>query len=174
MEDFEFYKAAENKDEGVYARFYDKYEKTDEINGNGLPVFEPRTWVEIKIKDSYDVVDNRATREHINRFPNAYNLYLTKKEKLKEGTPLTMFAFLNPAQIECCDIRGIYTVEALAGLDKEKALSIGLTEEAELARKFIELQNNNKDIKAYEDKIKELENTIIRLENELNAYKETK
>ena len=174
MEDFEFYKAAENKDEGVFARFYDKYEKTDEVNENGLPIFEPKTWVEIKMRDCSDVVDTRALREHINRFPQAYNLYLAKKEKLKEGTPLNMFAFLNTAQIECCDIRGIYTVEALAGLDKEKALSIGLTEEAELARKFIELQNNNKDIKAYEDKIKELENTIIRLENELNAYKETK
>ena len=174
MEDFEFYKAAENKDEGVFARFYDKYEKTDEVNENGLPIFEPNTWVEIKMRDCSDVVDTRALREHINRFPQAYNLYLTRKEKLKEGTPLNMFAFLNPAQIECCDIRGIYTVEALAGLDNEKALSIGLTEESELARKFIELQNNNKDIKAYEDKIKELENTILRLENELKAYKETK
>lgn len=174
MEDFEFYKVAENKDEGVFARFYDKYEKTDELNENGLPKFEQRTWVNIKIRDCSDEVDTRATREHINRFPQSYNLYLTKKEKLKEGTPLTMFAFLNPAQVECCEIRGIYTVEALAELDEEKALSIGLLDEVKLAKKFIEMQGNNKDIKIYEEKIKELENTILRLENELKAYKETK
>ena len=173
-DDYEFYKVAENKDTGVFARFYDKFEKTDEVKENGLPVFVNRTWVEIRIQNSHDVVDTRADKEHIARFPREYNLYLTRKEKLKDGTPLNMFAFLTPAQIECCEIRGIYTVEDLAGLDKEKALSISLTEEVALAKKFIDMSKNNATIKAYEEKIKELENKILKLENEINAYKETK
>lgn len=173
MEDFDFYSAVEKKQEkGVFARFYDKYEKTDELQENGLPKYENRTWVEIRVRDSYDVVDTRATREHIMRFPQQYAFYQTKKEKMKDGTPLNMFAFLNPAQIECCEIRGVYTVEQLAQLSDAQAMSIGLYDEQHLAKKFIEMQGNNKEIKAYEDKIKELENTILKLTEQINALQD--
>lgn len=175
MEDFDFYSFVENKsDKNVFARFYDKYERTDQVNDHGLPVFKNNTWVEIRVRDSHDVVDTRATDEHKARFPEEYKFYLAKKEISKEGTPLTMFAFLNPAQIDCCEMRGIFTVEQLSELDKEKALSIGLVEEVLLAQKFIEMQKNNKDIKKYEKKIKELEDKVLTLTNQLNALRESK
>lgn len=174
MEDFDFYKVIDKKDEGVFARFYDKCEKTDLINEHGLPVFENRTWVEIRIQNSYDVIDTPATKEHELRFPREYSLYLTRKEKQKDGTPLNMFAFLTTAQIECCELRGIYTVEELANLDKEKALSIGLANEVITAQNFLSLQKNNQDIKKYEDKIKELEDKVLTLTNQLNALRESK
>lgn len=175
MEDYEFYKVINDKQEtGVFARFYDKCEKTSEILESGLPKFITRTWVKIQIQNSYDEVDTPATDEHISRFPREYQFYLTKKEKIKEGTPLNMFAFLTPEQIESCDLRGIVTVEQLARLDEEKALSLGLTLETELAKKFILMQANNKDISEYEKKIKELEDRIAYLENENKSLRENK
>lgn len=172
MEDYDFYRMVESKQEtGVFARFYDKYEKTSGFNENGLPIFKNRTWVRVQIQNSHDEVDTPATDEYISRFPREYQFYLTKKEKVKEGTPLTMFAFLTPEQIDCCDVRGIVTIEQLTSLDEQKALSLGLSDEVAIAKKFIELQANNKSIAEYEKKIKELEERITYLENENKALK---
>ena len=134
------------QEQGVFAKFYDKYEKTGAILENGLPEFKCRTYIEIRVRDSYDVSDRPAEDNDIRRFPAEYQNYLVRKEKLKEGTPLNQFAFLSPAQIGACDFRGIYTVEALAELDDDKAKSIGLLDESALAKRFLEVSKDNKAI----------------------------
>ena len=80
----------------VFAKFYDRMVKTDQINQKtGLPIFKEVCFVEVRIKNnSTDVVDQPATQENIRRFAPQYQLYLQSKEKEKKGTSLSLFAFL--------------------------------------------------------------------------------
>lgn len=151
---------------GVVAKFYDKYVKTGKILDNGLPEFKVETWIEIRIVNDYDAVDRKADNSDIARFPREYAFYQAKKEKVKDGTPLRMFAFVTPDQIEGCEMRGIFTVENLAALTDEQAKSLGLFAERDLAVKFLDFSKNNQKIKEYEDKIKALEARIEQLESE--------
>lgn len=158
-----------NKD--VFARFFDKYVKTGKTQENGLPEFVKRTYVEIRVKDSYDVTERPAEMEDFRRFPNEYNFYKVKEEKTKQGTPLNQFAFLTPAQIEGCNIRGVFTVEDLAQLTPEQAQSLSLVDEVSLAKNFLEASKNNAVIDEYKKREKELKSRIEQLENELEALK---
>lgn len=155
------------QEQGVFAKFYDKIEKTGKFLENGMPEFKTKTYVEIRVRNDYDVTDRAADMMDIRRFPAEYQLYQVKRKKMEEGTPLNQFAFLSPAQIEACDFRGIYTVEALAELDQDKAKSINLTEEVELAKKFLEMSKNNQIIAEYQKKIEALENKVRTLEERL-------
>lgn len=171
---FQNYLQKGGTEQGVFARFYDKYIKTGKILENGLPEFEEVVYVEIRVKDSHEIADRRATREDFARFPREYSFYTVKKEKAKEGTPLNMFAFLSLPQIEACASRGIFTVEDLAGLDEDKAHSINLEMEVALAKKFLDVSKNNQVIADYEKEVKKLKARISKLEEENKALKEQK
>ena len=154
----------ESSERGVFARFYDKYVKTGKILENGLPEFRVEPWVEIRVQNSYEVADRRAEQGDFVRFPKEYVLYTTKKEKVKEGTPLKMFAFVTPEQIEGCELHGVFTVENLAGLTDEQAKSLGLSVERDLAVKFLETSKNNQKLAEYEEEIRRLKARIEQLE----------
>jgi hypothetical protein len=137
--------ANSNDERNVAARFYDKAVKTSKVADNGMPIFEDVTYIEIRIKDnSTEVFNQPATEEKIRRFPREYALYKLAKEKKKDGTPLEQFAFLTAAEIETCQSRGIFTVEDLAALDNEKVKFLGLQNENELAKKFMQNAKDNK------------------------------
>ncbi len=138
--------SSQNKNNGVFARFYDRYVKTGNILKNGLPEFQSKLYVEIKVKDQYDVFDQPAEKKHIERFFEAYQKYKEQKKEIQNGTPLSMFAFLDKAEIESCEFRGIYTVEKLAGLSDETAQELGLEKEKKLALKFLKASKNNEAV----------------------------
>lgn len=176
MGEFEAYNEFLNskQDKGVFARFYDKWVKTGNMKENGLPEFIQRTYVEIKIRGSYDAANRLADDNDKMRFPREYQAYLLKKEKTKDGTPLTQFAFLTAPQIETCDLRGIYTVEGLAALSDEQAKSLNLTEERDIAVKFIEASKNNLALAEYKKENEALKEQIAALKDEIKALKENK
>lgn len=161
-----------NRENNVFAKFHEVYVKTGAMLENGMPEFKNVVYVQIKIKDSFDVVDRPAREDDFRRFPSEYQFFLIKKEKVKEGTPLNQFAFLNPQQIENCNMKGIFTVEDLAKLDEEKAKALYLTDEAVFAKKFLEMQKNNSAISKYEAEIKKLKSEIVKLKDELKALKD--
>ena len=119
----------QNMNNGVFARFYDKAVKTGNMKKNGLPEFENKLYIEIKVRDERDVFDQPATTEHIKRFAVEYSRYLNEKKEKREGTPLELFAFLTPAQIESCHFRGVFSVESLAKMSEEQARNLCLQEE---------------------------------------------
>lgn len=159
------------KEEGVFARFYDKLVKTGNIQENGLPEFKQKTYIEIRTRNSSDSPNRLADDADIARFPREYNFYLAKKEKQKEGTPLSMFAFLTVQQLESCDLKGVFTVEALAGLTDEQAQSLGLTEERNIAVKFLEVSKDNGALARLEEENAKLKAQIATLEDEIKALK---
>lgn len=172
MEDFDFEISnmlSKEPNKGVFAKFYSKFVKTGQFLENGLPEYQEKLYIEIRTRGDSDIADRPAENEDIRRFPQEYNFYLAKKEKMKNGTPLNQFAFLNAAQIDACNIRGICTVEDLAGLTDEQALSLNLTDEKKCAIKFLEVSKNNAVIKEYEKENAALKERIAQLEDELKA-----
>lgn len=167
--------AANAEDErNVAARFYDKAVKTDKVAANGMPIFKNITYVEIRLKDnSTEVFNQPATEEKIKRFPREYALYKMAKEKIKDGTPLEQFAFLTAAEIETCKSRGLFTVEDLAALSKEKVQFLGLENEHNLAQKFVENAQNNKMVAEMAAKEKEYQRQIADLEDKVRNLQQT-
>ena len=164
----------DGQNKGVFARFYEKPVKTGEILKNGLPKFEKKLFVEIRVRDQQDIFDQPATNDHIKRFNLAYQKYLIQKKQMAEGTPISMFAFLSLDQIECCELRGIYTIEALANLDDDSVKKLGLADESDLAKRFLYMAKNNALIykktqqeKEYQLEIKALKDEIERLKNQI-------
>lgn len=177
MEDFDFAifnNYLNNKqDSGVFARFYNKFVKTGNIQENGMPEYKEKLYVEIKVRGDADVQDRPADEMDIRRFPQEYKLYLVKKEKMKNGTPLNQFAFLSVPQLEACDKRGILTVEDLAKLSDEQARELSLIDERNCAVKFLEMAQNNAVIAKYEEEIKVLKRENEALKDKIKAL-ETK
>lgn len=160
----------QNENRGVFARFYDKSVKTGNIKKNGMPEFANKLYIEIRIKDERDVFDQPATAEHIKRFAVEYNKYLSEKKEIGRGTPLSSFAFLSAEQIESCKFRNIFSVEALAALDDEKAKELDLNMEKKLAADFLKASKNNqvlfenmKKERKYLEEIRALKEEIERL-----------
>ena len=175
MDFLEFQKLISNKtDDGVFAKFYDRVVKTGKILDNGLPEFIKKTYVEIRIRDNNDIVDQPAREEDKRRFPLEWQRYLLEQKQTEKGTPLNQFAFLDALQLETCKFRGIFTVEMLASLDDDKAKSIGLEKEKELAQKFLDISKNNKIIDDFSKKEKKYQAEIKKLKEEIARLKEEK
>lgn len=167
---------ATNDDKNVAARFYDKAVKTDAVTENGLPVFKNVTYVEIRLKDnSTEVFNQPATEAKIKRFPREYALYKLSKEQIKDGTPLEQFAFMTAAEVATCKNRGVFTVEALAGLSDDKVKDLCLQNEHELACIFLKNAKENTAVAefahretAYKQEIAVLKDKISALQQELD------
>ena len=159
------------QEDGVFARFYDRAVKTKEVTENGLPIFKNVTFVEIRIKDQFDVFDQPADDTYYKRFPIDYARYQLEKKAQTEGTPLKQFAFLDAAQLETCTFRGVFTVEQLAGLSDEKATELHLETEKDLANKFLDVQKDNKKINDFAQKEKKYKEEIARLKETIAEMK---
>lgn len=160
-----------NRNDDVNAVFYDRTMTTGLVLQNGLPEFKDRLFVRIKTRDNSDIFDQPATQEYIQRFPMQYQRYLLEKKEAGNGTPLKQFAFLTGPQLESCKFRGIFTVERLAELEEEKAHQLGLTDERELAIKFIEANKNNKKIDDFSKKEKKYQAEIKKLKEQIEELK---
>ena len=171
-----------NDEHNVRARFYDKAVKTEQTTDNGLPVFKNVTYIEIRLKDNNTEVFNQpASAEKIKRFPREYAMYQTAKKQTSAGTPLEQFAFLSAAELETCRSRGIFTVEALAGLSAEKVQNLCLQNEHRLANMFLQKSKHNKQMAdfaqketAYKSEIEKLKEQIKILTQQLEKAKQTK
>ena len=159
----------------VFAKFYDRTIKTNDINPEtGLPVFKEVCFVEIRIKNNMtDVVDQPATPEKIARFKAEYQHYLDAKEKAKSGTPLNIFAFLSPLEIATLNAHGLYTLEEFVGLKRVEAEDLALLNEWEKAQSFLKIHQNQQmveNLKAENEALKkEIEALKIKLSESLKA-----
>lgn len=150
----------------VFARFYDRSVKTDEMNAKtGLPIFKNKCFVEIRIKNNNtDIYDQPANDEKINRFPVEYNRYLLCKKQTQEGSPIEQFSFLNAAQTDTLKYHGIFTLEALGALTDQQAQDLDIVSECERAKAFL-----SKAKQDYNEQ--ELYTKCCTLEDEINRLK---
>ena len=158
-------------EDGVFAKFYDRVVRTGNMLNNGLPEFAKKTYIEIRIRDNNDIYDQPAKEADKMRFPVEYQRYLLEQKQVENGTPLNQFAFLDAKQLETCKFRGIFTVETLAALDADKAKTIGLEQEKELAQKFLDISKNNQAINEFAKKEKKYQAEIKKLKEEIAKLK---
>lgn len=169
---FQSFLNGEKTEKGVVASFYNKFVRTGRFLENGLPEFSRKVFIKIRVVNSIDEVDRPAEDADIHRFAREYALFKIKNENnMNNGTPLNQFAFLSPAQIECCEFRNVFTIEDLIALEDDKASTLGLFNEKEAAKKFLEASKNNKMISDFENKIHFLESEIVRLKEENEILK---
>lgn len=170
---FEKIAAGTSAEDGVSARFYDRAVKTGALSADGLPQFKMQCFCEIRIKDNNsEVYDQPATEDKIRRFPKEYACYRLAKKEAENGTPLQQFAFLDAAEIESLKLRGIFTVEVLAGLSDERAAELGLTEEKALAVKFVEQARGNLNLAQWQKKENEYLQKIKMLESKIEDMRQ--
>ena len=159
-------------EEGVCARFYDRSIKTEQIDEHGFPVFKNVCFCEIRIKDNNsEIFDQPATEEKKKRFPLEYARYQLAKKQVENGTPLEQFAFLTLSEVDALKSRGIFTVEALAGLDSVRAENLGVSRERELAVKFTEQAAGNKAVSDWQQAEEKYKARIKKLENEVKTLR---
>ena len=172
----------QNSQDNISARFYDKAVKTNQLSKDGLPIFINRCFVEIRIKDNNcEIYDQPASPEKIKQFPVEYARYQLARKQVEQGTPLEQFAFLTAAEIESLKVRGIFTVEALASLDVEKASGLELQEQQKLAKRFMAQAKDNKILQEWQQKedkyleeIKALKEKITELQKGSHSAKTTR
>ena len=161
-------------EEGVFARFYNRAVRTGGMTKDGFPEFKDQTFIEIRLKDNADIYDQPAKDADYKRFPVEFARFQLEKKQVESGTPLEQFAFLTAAQVETCKHRGIFTVETLSNLDDEKAKSINLVNEKQLAKKFTDVSKNNAAIADFAKKEKKYQEEIKKLKAEIAELKAKK
>lgn len=157
----------------VFAKFYDRAVKTNEVNPNtGLPVFKDVCFVEIRIKNNAtDIYDQPASEEKKRRFPVEYNRYLLQKEKKLDGAPLEEFAFLTASEVASLKCHGILTVEALSSLETERAQTLGVLHAKEKANAFLSVAKNVNSFIEKDEQCNQLKQELNLLVEENSALK---
>lgn len=164
-----------NQEENVFARFYDKVIKTDRVKENNMPIFEEKTYIEIRITDDNDIVDRVADDNDKERFPAQYQHYINSKTIKQDGTPLNQYSFLTAIQLENCRYCNIETIEQLASISDDKAKFFDLFDEKAAAIKFLENAKSFSEKESkYNEIIEELKAENEKLKNEIKALKDQK
>lgn len=160
-------------DDSVAARFYDRVVKSNRLNDKGIPEFRTVCYCEIRIKDNTtEVFDQPADKEKIARFPVEYARYQLSKKQVSNGTPLDKFAFLTLPELESCKYHGIFTLETLSALSKERAASLNLLKEQEQAKIFLQNNQRFKQLNDIEKLKEKYEQQIAALQAEIAALKQ--
>ena len=163
---------AKTGDDGCTPRFYihplpDK--KASEVEG--LSVFKPIPYVEIFIPgDKANRPNRKVIEEEKARWPNAWRAFLDGKMVADEGTPLEVWALMDPARIAELKALGITTVEALSKVaDGNLAkLGPGAQKLRTRAKQFLQTQSKTetglrKENQALTDSVKNLTDQVERL-----------
>ena len=78
---------------------------------------------------------------------------------------------MTAAEIESLKVRGIFTVEALAQLDEQKASQLDIEKERDLAKKFLANAKNNQALLQWQKKEESYKAEIKALQQELENLK---
>lgn len=127
----------------AFITFYDSYEQ-DGVGPDGLPMFHPIVMIR-KAKPPLLQVDAVATEADFEQFEEPYKFYLKQRKARsveQDGYPLSLWPVLDPAELQMCAARDIFTVEQLAALAGRKADDVipQIKELAQRAKKLIALQ----------------------------------
>ncbi len=168
----EWEKVAEKEDDGCIPRFYIKPspdKKATEIQGR--PVFKSIPYVEVFIPgDKQNRPCHKVTEEDKSRWPTAWKAFLSGKMVADNGTPLEVWALMDPARIAELKALGLTTVEQLSKVaDGNLAkLGPGAQKLRERAKQFLQPQSKTetglrKENQALSSDVKNLTAQVERL-----------
>jgi hypothetical protein len=139
---------------------------------DGMPIYTEVIKVVLS-RPPYLEVTEVANEGHFEQYEDAYKLFRKEQAGLKkggDGYPLALWPAINPADLQSCLAREIYTVEQLAKLASRSRTDVppSVLEIAGRAKKMIELQ---KDAGRHEARITELEGMIGALREQNNDFR---
>jgi hypothetical protein len=140
---------------------------------DGMPIYTEVIKVVLS-RPPYLEVTEVAHEGHFEDYPDAYKLFRREREGHKktgeDGYPLALWPAINPADLQSCLAREIYTVEQLAKLASRSRSDVppSVLEIAGRAKKMIELQ---KETGRHEARITELEGMIAALREQNNEFR---
>lgn len=162
MEDLNYWtKLAENKDDASVPMFENRpFEiRSKDKEGNEVIEYEDRIFVRIMNRgDSKNVIERWLRDEDEKRWPEHLKAFRANTEPPVDGTPLSQFPALTPADIENCKRKHVRTVEDLASFPD---IEIGKLRNGfrmrEAAKQFLEYRNDVPSlVRQIEDLKKEL------------------
>ena len=152
---------------GLDKQLYVQFFKHAELNSfrtrqEGRKIFEECVYIRILAPaNRLLIIERQATDEDKLRFVKQYTQFLDKGESLQEGTPLSEFPGLTPAQVLEMRHLKVETVEQLAGIPDTTAqlLGTGGQDLKQRAMKFLDRTRNSE----------QLSETVRALQKQLDA-----
>ena len=159
----------DNTQGGVIAQFYlhpvYMRRKSEE---EGRPIYEDFVYIRKIIPgNDKEIVERKATEEDHREWPRQWTAFQESKEQPISGTPINQASFLTPSWVSTCKHLNIMTVEALANLPDPAINKLGMggreiinhaqtyLKSAEGSARFLELENENKELKTQVEKLQE-------------------
>jgi hypothetical protein len=159
-------------DETLLVRFYINPKKDREKSLlAGRDIYTDTPYISIMQPGNKDsVIIRPASKLDKNRFPRHWDAFNTRQvEELIEGTPLSQWPAMSPAQVEELKFLNVRTVEQLVAMsDTNSQGFMGISQLKERARKFLEFSDSNaatNAVIAAEKRIVELESQVKELLN---------
>lgn len=156
-------------EDGVFAAFYDEAIKNEqETEKRGVPVFDEKVFINIKIPNSIDDISRPATDADKKRFPQSWQAYLTGREPTDSGFPLEQWPQLTVSELKVCHAVGVKTVEQLANLADSgiHRLGVGGHTMKNRAKKFLSDVGEMDRLRA---RVQELEAKIAKAEQKVES-----
>jgi hypothetical protein len=170
----------QNPDDSLLVKFFIEPLKNEaKSKEEGRPIFEDAEWISIRIPGSRDEVRRPVRLGDIDRFPRHYQKFKLREEQTAtEGTLLSEWAGATRSQVEELKFFNVLTVEQLAGMPDNKAMSIrGMITLKEQAKAFLENAKENSAALALEEaneKIQAQDEQIAQLMARLDAIEAPK
>lgn len=154
--------AEKKENDGGRPRFYVKAVHYKDYEGNVNARDE--IWVEIhNVGDPKNIQDRPKREEDEKRWPEYWKAYKDNTEVPTDGTPISSFPLLTPADIENLGRRKIKTVEELINLPDQELTNVlggkGFGTKKK-AQEFLAYRDKSEDIPALLKRIEELEKLV--------------
>lgn len=110
-------------DEGLHIRFFVQAVESElKSKLEGRPIYDDTEFIEIRIPgDDKTIINNLATDEYRQRFPDEYAAFKSGIKETTSGTPLEHWAAVSKSQVAQLKHVGISSVEQLANVSDDNA-----------------------------------------------------
>ena len=153
-------------EDGVLATFYDEaVQNKSASKQKGYPVFDDVLYIKIQVPNQVDCVPRPMQEKDKTRFPKTWDAYVTGKEPIDSGYPLSQWAQMTTGELKVCHANHLKTVEQLANTADANIhrLGPGAASMKNRAAKFLAERSDIDDVRERLDealkRIEELEST---------------
>jgi hypothetical protein len=163
---------AQNADDHLHVQFR-HVAKVDDVATakTGATVWRNVEYITITIPgDRTFVYDGEVTERHRDRFATRYGRWKSGQADAPDGTPLSAWPGITPAELNTLAQGGIHTVEGLAGLSDGNAGKVGpVLALRDKARKYLEAARESAPIELLNAKLREKDSQIATLTEQMQG-----
>jgi hypothetical protein len=119
--------------------------------------------------DRTQIFEGPVTDSHRTRFASRYEKWKRGQQEMVDGTPLSQWPGITPAEVQMLAQAGIHSVEALAGVSDGNIGKVGRAVALrDKARRYLENVRANAPLEAMEAKLREEQGKVSDLSEKVN------